>query len=256
MTEEGSSVPHPPEETRPKTSGGMSSESKALRKSYDQFMKGADPSSLVAPLYSQDLLTDDEKARALLDTQTNRKRLDEIFDALTRRVGVEPKAFLLIMQTLKNVPALKPMGEKMQELYNEVVGEFGCDSSNEHAIGRVEPSHSDSNSLPQLTSKANHQTKLTTSTFPPEAFSVFGTSIRCVIKMCFDNYNNCTIFPKETVDIAWLRADHLLREITDAACQLLLEQQPDQEVQHQLRLQRSHFLYQAAVVKEVLHLLR
>ncbi|CAI8038981.1 hypothetical protein GBAR_LOCUS21698 [Geodia barretti] len=181
MTEEGSSVPHPPEETRPKTSGGMSSESKALRKSYDQFMKGADPSSLVAPLYSQDLLTDDEKARALLDTQTNRKRLDEIFDALTRRVGVEPKAFLLIMQTLKNVPALKPMGEKMQELYNEVVGEFGCDSSNEHAIGRVEPSHSDSNSLPQLTSK---------------------------------------------------------------------------EVQHQLRLQRSHFLYQAAVVKEVLHLLR
>ncbi|CAI8038976.1 Kelch-like protein diablo [Geodia barretti] len=156
----------------------MSSESKALRKSYDQFMKGADPSSLVAPLYSQDLLTDDEKARALLDTQTNRKRLDEIFDALTRRVGVEPKAFLLIMQTLKNVPALKPMGEKMQELYNEVVGEFGCDSSNEHAIGRVEPSHSDSNSLPQLTSKANHQTKLTTSTFPPEAFSVFGTSIR------------------------------------------------------------------------------
>ena len=96
----------------------MSSEYKALRKSYDEFMKGADPSSLMAPLYSQDLLTDEEKARALLDTQTNRKRLDEIFNVLTRRVRVEPKTFLLIMQTLKNVPALKPMGEKMQGIFN------------------------------------------------------------------------------------------------------------------------------------------
>ena len=115
---EGLSVPHPPEQTRPKTSGGMSAEFKALRKSYEEFMKGADPSSLVAPLYSKDLLTDEEKARALLDTQTNDKRLNEIFSALTRRVRVEPKKFWLIVQTLKNVAALKAMGEKMQGIFN------------------------------------------------------------------------------------------------------------------------------------------
>ena len=115
---ESLSEPHPPEQARPKTLGGMSAESKALRKSYEYFMKGADPSSLVAPLYSEDLLTEEEKARALLDTQTSSKRLDEIFSALTRRVTVEPKQFLLIIQTLNNVPALKAMGEKMQSIFN------------------------------------------------------------------------------------------------------------------------------------------
>ena len=135
------------------------------------------------------------------------------------------KAYLIIRRYNCEKFCFKPA-----ELYNEVVGEFGCDSSNEHAIGRVEPSHSDSNSLPQLTSKGSYmhfiayqsqhycflftkpitklswqpppfplKVKIITIVLPlptlfisvssdVPAFSVFGTSIRCVIKMCFDNY--------------------------------------------------------------------
>jgi hypothetical protein len=60
--------------------------SRALRKSYKLFKDSVDPDSLVAVLYSNMLLTPDERERATQKTETANQRLQVILMALERRI--------------------------------------------------------------------------------------------------------------------------------------------------------------------------
>ena len=92
---------------------GLSVESRALRRSNTVFTRGVDPENLVTVLYSNFLLTPEEKARAMKQTLTIGQQLEEIFQSLERRVSTRPQDFKKIIRALLAEPALKAVGDKM-----------------------------------------------------------------------------------------------------------------------------------------------
>ena len=93
---------------------GLSVESRALRRSNTVFTRGVDPENLVTVLYSNFLLTPEEKARAMKQTLTIGQKLEEIFQSLERRVSTRPQDFKKIICALLAEPALKAVGDRMQ----------------------------------------------------------------------------------------------------------------------------------------------
>ena len=92
----------------------LSAESRALRRSYAVFKGGVDPDNLVTQLYSNFLLTQDEKAKATQKTLTPGEKCEAIFEALERRVSTDPACLKTLIQTLKNEPATASVGDKIQ----------------------------------------------------------------------------------------------------------------------------------------------
>ena len=89
-------------------------ESIALRRSNAIFTRAGDPDGLVTVLYSNFLLTPDEKIRALQHSLTARQKMEEIFQTMERRVSVNPSDFHTLLTVLKAEPATKALGEEMQ----------------------------------------------------------------------------------------------------------------------------------------------
>lgn len=92
----------------------QSTESRALRKSYAVFKKGVDPDNLVTTLYSNLLLTPEERAKATQRTLTDDQKLEEIFSSLEKRVSVEPKAFHELVKALRDELAMKSVADQIQ----------------------------------------------------------------------------------------------------------------------------------------------
>lgn len=91
-----------------------SRESRALRKSYEVFMSGVDPGSVITKLYSKFLLTRDERGRAMQSTLTAAQQLDTVFECLERRVSADPSVFNELVLVLMEEPALERVGMKMR----------------------------------------------------------------------------------------------------------------------------------------------
>ena len=92
----------------------MSAESRALRKSNAVFKKGVDPDNLVTVLYSNLLLTSEEKSKATQRTLTDDQKLEEMFTALERRVSVKPTDLKTLIQSLRDEPAMVAVAGKIQ----------------------------------------------------------------------------------------------------------------------------------------------
>ena len=107
-------TPHPPPPAQHTDHLGPSVESRALRRSNTVFTRGVDPENLVTVLYSNFLLTPEEKARAMKQTLTIGQRLEKIFQSLERRVSTRPQDFKKIIRALMAEPALKAVGDEMQ----------------------------------------------------------------------------------------------------------------------------------------------
>ncbi|CAI8039167.1 hypothetical protein GBAR_LOCUS21770 [Geodia barretti] len=100
----------------------MSVESRTLRRSNTVFTRGVDPDNLVTVLYSNLLLTPEEKARATQQTLTIHQKLEEIFRTMERRISVTPGDLHVLIKALKAEPATKAVGDKIQEIYDEEHG--------------------------------------------------------------------------------------------------------------------------------------
>ena len=92
----------------------LSTESRALRRSNIVFKRGIDPDNLVTVLYSNFLLTPEEKSKATLRTLTDSQKLEELFMTLERRVSVEPDDFHKLISVLRDEPAIKAVGDRIQ----------------------------------------------------------------------------------------------------------------------------------------------
>ena len=104
----------PPEQPTASLSLTMSVESRTLRRSNTIFTRGVDPDNLVTVLYSNLLLTPEEKARATQQTLTAQQKLEEIFQAMERRIAVTPGDLHVLIQALKAEPATEAVGDKIQ----------------------------------------------------------------------------------------------------------------------------------------------
>jgi predicted DNA-binding ArsR family transcriptional regulator len=100
----------------------MSAEARALRKSNAVFKSGVDPENLVTVLYSNFLLTLDEREKATHKQFTAGQQLEEMFTALERRVAVDPHVLQKLLDALNTEPALVPVAKKIQEIYDEEKG--------------------------------------------------------------------------------------------------------------------------------------
>ena len=89
-------------------------ESVALRRSNAIFTRAGDPDGLVTVLYSNFLLTPDEKIRALQENLTDRQKMEKIFQTMERCVSVNTSDFHTLLSVLKAEPATKALGEEMQ----------------------------------------------------------------------------------------------------------------------------------------------
>ena len=92
----------------------LSVESVALRRSNAIFTRAGDPDGLVIVLYSNFLLTPDEKIRALQENLTDRQKMEKIFQTMERCVSVNPSDFHTLLSVLKAEPATKALGKEMQ----------------------------------------------------------------------------------------------------------------------------------------------
>ena len=89
-------------------------ESRALQKSSEIFINGACPDSLLAALYGRELLTSNEKEKAMKQSLTDGEKLQEIFKALERRVFINPEHFKTLLQVLRDESATKEVAEIMK----------------------------------------------------------------------------------------------------------------------------------------------
>ena len=79
----------------------MSRESKALQKSCEIFMRGVDPSNVVAPLFTRGLLTPEERQNATQPTRTDNDKLEAIYTALLRCVSANSEDFYTLVEILR-----------------------------------------------------------------------------------------------------------------------------------------------------------
>ena len=99
---------------RQESSLSPSVESIALCRSNVVFTRAGDPDTLARVLYSNFLLTPEEKANALKHNLTRDQKMEEIFQTMERRVSVNPSNFQTLLSVLKAEPATKELGEEMQ----------------------------------------------------------------------------------------------------------------------------------------------
>ena len=92
----------------------MSVESRTLQRSNTVFTRGVDPDNIVKVLYSNLLLTPEEKARATQQTLTVQQKLEEIFQTMERRISVTPGDLHVLIQALKAEPDAKAVGDKIE----------------------------------------------------------------------------------------------------------------------------------------------
>ena len=92
----------------------VSVESTALRRSNVVFTRAGDPDTLARVLYSNFLLTPEEKAKALQHNLTRDQKMEEILQTMERRVSVNPSDFQTLLSVLKSEPATKALGKEMQ----------------------------------------------------------------------------------------------------------------------------------------------
>ena len=88
--------------------------SRALTRSYERFIDSVDPDSLVPVLYSNMLLTREERERATQTTETANQRLQVILMALERRISADPNVFHTLLTALMTKPALEAVGREMK----------------------------------------------------------------------------------------------------------------------------------------------
>ena len=91
-----------------------SREDRALRKCAAKFRTGVDPNFIVPRLYEELLLTREEKNSANQKTLTDDERLDVVWQALERRVAVDPSDFHSVVEILHNELPMKKLGDHMQ----------------------------------------------------------------------------------------------------------------------------------------------
>jgi hypothetical protein len=94
----------------------------ALQKSYKKFMDGVDPANIVTPLFTEELLTKEEREKSTLQTRTENQQLQEIYVALERRVSANPQYFHTLVEILQSVPALKDVGDHMKGIFDKECG--------------------------------------------------------------------------------------------------------------------------------------
>ena len=92
----------------------MAAETRALIRCAEVFKKGVDPDAISSKLYSDNLLTNEEYAKATSSTSTDYQRVDEIYKSLERRVAVSPTNFHKLLTILRDEPALRAVGKKLQ----------------------------------------------------------------------------------------------------------------------------------------------
>ena len=78
------------------------------------FKTGVCPSTLVTVLYSQFLLTPDEKLAATQKTLTDGEKLEQMFTYLERRVSTDTQNFHKLLQALNDELAMKPVADKIK----------------------------------------------------------------------------------------------------------------------------------------------
>ena len=78
------------------------------------FKTGVDPNTLVAVLYSQFLLTPDERSAATHKTLTDGEKLEQMFTYLERRVSTDPQNFHKLLQGLSDELAMKAVADKIK----------------------------------------------------------------------------------------------------------------------------------------------
>ena len=93
-----------------------SREQRALRKSAAIFRAAVDPSSIISALHDEQLLTSQEWNKARHQMLTTDERVDVVWEALMRRAAVDPSVFHLVVKILRNVPAMKKLGDQMQSM--------------------------------------------------------------------------------------------------------------------------------------------
>ena len=92
----------------------MSVEARALRRSNAVFKSGVDPEYLVTVLYSNFLLTPEERQRATHSYLTANQQLEDLFTTLERRVSANPQDFHELLKVLRNEPAMKAVACTIQ----------------------------------------------------------------------------------------------------------------------------------------------
>ena len=105
-------VPVPPRS--PVQSGTKSVELIALQRCSDVFCGGVDPNTLATKLRAKGLLTRQEYERATQTTAVDDQRNNEILIALERRVSADSSVFHTVVSLLREEPALKAVGDRMQ----------------------------------------------------------------------------------------------------------------------------------------------
>ena len=88
--------------------------SRALRRSYKLIKDGVDPDNLVKVLYSNMLLTREEREKAVQMTETDSQKLEEVVKALERRISANPTVFHTVVQAIMAEPALEAVGHQMK----------------------------------------------------------------------------------------------------------------------------------------------
>ena len=89
-------------------------ESRALRRSELVLKICVDVDSLVPQLYSNWLLTPEEKTSALLRGLSDDERKEALFRSLERRVSADAKYFHELMNVLRCSPAMEVVADRMQ----------------------------------------------------------------------------------------------------------------------------------------------
>ena len=89
-------------------------ESIALRRSNEIFTRAGEPDTLARVLYSNLMLTSEEKARAMHHYLTRQQKMEEIFQTVESRVSADTSYFHALLTVLKAEPATRALGEQME----------------------------------------------------------------------------------------------------------------------------------------------
>ena len=95
-----------------------SPENRALGQASNLLRTTINPDDIVALLFDNQLLTRDERDLANARHLILQQRMEKVYSALERRVGVSPEPFHKFVRILLiGVPVLKPVAEQLYDLY-------------------------------------------------------------------------------------------------------------------------------------------
>lgn len=102
---------HPIEDSSVDT---QSAEYRAIRRSYSTVKKGIDPNNLREILYSNFLLTPEEKESTMQKGLSDMDILERLHKCLERRISITPNSFHTLVQALKKEPALEKVADQIE----------------------------------------------------------------------------------------------------------------------------------------------